>query len=288
MTAGIYAARGGLKTVIVEKEAVGGQIIRTAEVENYPATGTVTGVDLAMNIYAQTEACGVEFEFDNAVAVDLAGETKRASLESGDVLIAPFIIIATGAESRKLDVSGEQKLLGRGVSYCATCDGALYRNKAVMVVGGGNTAVEDALYLCGLASSVYVVHRRQGFRADKVLMDKLNASKAIQLLDSVLDEIKGNGKVESVMVRNVVSGETREVAVDGIFVAVGQIPQNALCDNLNKDGNGYIVTDSNMATGIKGVYAVGDLREKPLRQVVTACNDGAVAASAVISEFLKK
>lgn len=277
LCAGIYSARGGLKTAIIENKSIGGQAQTAHEIQNYPGIKAIGGFDLCYAMMEQCTSFGVDFVFDKITACDL--KNKKIALDSGNELSAKFIIIATGASPRKLDVENERRFLGKGVSYCATCDGAFFKGKTVAVIGGGNTAVEDALYLEKLASKVYLVHRRDALRADKILCDRLAKSTVEVIWDSVVQNLDGNDNLSQMTLKNVTKGTLTTVSVDGVFVAVGQIPESKLFDEVQKTSNGYIITDENMRTNIDGVFAVGDVRDKALRQVVTACADGAIAGA---------
>ena len=281
LTAGIYAARGGLNAVIVESKAVGGQAALTAEIENYPGFASVSGYELVSLMQAQCEALGVSFVFDAPVALALEGDVKRVDTAYSGTLEARAVILATGALPRTLGIERESELMGGGVSYCATCDGAFFRGKPVAVVGGGNTAVEDALYLEKVASEVYLIHRRDALRADAILADRVKNSGVHIVWDSVVTALDGDKKLQSVTLKNVKSGDTSSLAVNGLFVAVGQKPATEGLTGVELDG-GYIVTDSEMRTSLPGVFAAGDVRKKTLRQVVTAAADGAVAAESAI------
>lgn len=281
LTAGIYAARGGLNAVIVESKAVGGQAALTAEIENYPGFASVSGYELVSLMQAQCEALGVSFVFDAPVALALEGDVKRVDTAYSGTLEARAVILATGALPRTLGIERESELMGGGVSYCATCDGAFFRGKPVAVVGGGNTAVEDALYLEKFASEVYLIHRRDALRADAILADRVKKSGVHIVWDSVVTALDGDKKLQSVTLKNVKSGATSSLAVNGLFVAVGQKPATEGLTGVELDG-GYIVTDSEMRTSLPGVFAAGDVRKKTLRQVVTAAADGAVAAESAI------
>lgn len=281
LTAGIYAARGGLNAVIVESKAVGGQAALTAEIENYPGFASVSGYELVSLMQAQCEALGVSFVFDAPVALALEGDVKRVDTAYSGTLEARAVILAMGALPRTLGIERESELMGGGVSYCATCDGAFFRGKPVAVVGGGNTAVEDALYLEKFASEVYLIHRRDALRADAILADRVKNSGVHIVWDSVVTALEGDKKLQSVTLKNVKSGDTSSLAVNGLFVAVGQKPATEGLTGVELDG-GYIVTDSEMRTSLPGVFAAGDVRKKTLRQVVTAAADGAVAAESAI------
>ena len=280
LTAAIYAKRAGADVSIFEFMSPGGQVMTTPDIENYP--GFVgTGFDLAMKFYEQVNSLGVDFQFENVKSIEKCDGGFCITCESGNKFSSKSIIIASGASRRKLDIPGENLFTGRGVSYCATCDGNFFKDKTAVVVGGGNTAVEDAIYLSKLCSKVYLVHRRDEFRASKVLVDKLPACSNIELvLNTVPLEIKGTEKVESIRVADKISGEERVIETDAVFVAVGTIPQsNFVPDEVEKDSGGYIITDNKCKTNINGIYAVGDVRNTPLKQVITAAADGAVAAT---------
>ena len=281
LTAGIYAARGGLNAVIVESSAVGGQASLTAEIENYPGFESVNGFELVSIMQAQCDRLGVAFVFDNPVNVSLEGEVKRVTTAASGTLEARTVIIATGALPRTLGLPNESALMGGGVSYCATCDGAFFRGKPVAVVGGGNTAVEDALYLLKFASDVWLIHRRDALRADAILADRVKSSGVKIVWDSVVTELVGENKLRSLTLKNVKTGELSSLAVNGVFIAVGQTPSTAGLTGVELDG-GYIVTDEEMRTALPGVFAAGDVRKKSLRQVVTATADGAIAAESAI------
>lgn len=282
LCAGIYSARGGLKTAIIENKSIGGQAQTAHEIQNYPGIKAIGGFDLCYAMMEQCTSFGVDFVFDKITACDL--KNKKITLDSGNELSAKFIIIATGASPRKLDVENERRFLGKGVSYCATCDGAFFKGKTVAVIGGGNTAVEDALYLEKLASKVYLVHRRDALRADKILCDRLAKSTVEVMWDSVVQNLDGNDNLSQMTLKNVKNGTLTTVLVDGVFVAVGQIPESNLFDEVQKTSNGYIITDEKMRTDIDGIFAVGDVRDKALRQVVTACADGAIAGAICAQE----
>ena len=281
LTAGIYAARGGLNAVIVESSAVGGQASLTAEIENYPGFESVNGFELVSIMQAQCDRLGVAFVFDNPVNVSLEGDVKRVTTAASGTLEARTVIIATGALPRTLGLPNESALMGGGVSYCATCDGAFFRGKPVAVVGGGNTAVEDALYLLKFASDVWLIHRRDALRADAILADRVKSSGVKIVWDSVVTELVGENKLRALTLKNVKTGELSSLAVNGVFIAVGQTPSTAGLTGVELDG-GYIVTDEEMRTALPGVFAAGDVRKKSLRQVVTATADGAIAAESAI------
>ncbi|MBE6542486.1 MAG: thioredoxin-disulfide reductase [Ruminococcaceae bacterium] len=278
-TAAIYAGRAGLSSAVIEKMSPGGQMGITSEIENYPGFERVDGFDLASKMMAQAEAFGAEMMWGEVTAVELDGDKKIVILD-GERLECGALMIATGAKPRYLEKPGEQKYSGRGVSYCATCDGMFFKGKTVVVNGGGDTAIEDALYLSNIAEKVYIVHRRDSFRAAASGVNRARAKENIEfVLESTVEEIIGDGEhVTAVILQNVVSGEKTELPCDGIFVAIGRIPETSMfAGQIDLDKSGYIVADETCRTNIEGVYAIGDVRTKPLRQIVTACADGATA-----------
>lgn len=283
LTAGIYAARGGLKTVIVESKAVGGQAALTAEIENYPGFKNISGFELTSLMQSQCENLGVEFVYDIPSELDLQSDVKTVKTAYSGTLEGKTVIIATGALPRTLGVERESAFIGGGVSYCATCDGAFFKGKPVAVVGGGNTAVEDALYLKNFASDVFLIHRRDALRASAVLSDKIKSSGVKILWDSAVTELVGDNKLQAILVKNVKTGETERVDCNGLFVAVGQKPASEGLAGVELDQNGYVITDDAMRTNLQGVFAAGDIRKKTLRQVVTATADGAIAAESAIA-----
>ncbi len=285
LTAGIYAKRGGLRVVIVEKLIPGGQMSRTLEIENYPGFKNVSGIQLAMSMQEQCTSLGVEFVYGEILKLDLISTPKCLTI-NGNTITGDAIIVASGTTPTSLDIKGEKEFAGRGVSYCAICDGGFFKGKNVCVVGGGNTAIEDALYLERLASEVHLIHRRDEYRASKILADKLNESKIIQHKSSVVDCIHGNNNVESIDIKNLKTGSVSNISINGVFMAVGQTPLSAMFDALEKDEHGYIVTDADMKTSIEGVFAAGDVTKKNVRQIVTACADGAIAAESAL-KFLR-
>ena len=285
LTAGIYAKRGGLRVAIVEKLIPGGQMSRTLEIENYPGFKNVSGIQLAMSMQEQCTSLGVEFIYGEILKLDLINTPKCLTI-NGNTITGDAIIVASGTAPTSLDIKGEKEFAGRGVSYCATCDGGFFKGKKVCVVGGGNTAIEDALYLERLASEVHLIHRRDEYRASQILVDQLNESKIIQHKSSVVDCIHGNNNVESIDIKNLKTGSVTNISINGVFMAVGQTPLSAMFDALEKDEHGYIVTDADMKTSIEGVFAAGDVTKKNVRQIVTACADGAIAAESAL-RFLR-
>ena len=282
LSAGIYAARGGLKTLIIEKLAVGGQASTASEMENYPGIAKTSGLDLAYAMFEQCRSFGVEFMFEQISSCEIESSIKTILLANGNTVEGKNIIIATGATAKRLGVENEDKFIGAGVSYCATCDGNFFRGKTVAVVGGGNTAVEDALYLEKLAAKVYLIHRRDSLRAENILSERLKNSSVQIIWNCTVSKLIGEQNLTEIEVKDVKTDVLSCISVDGLFVAIGQNPNSSLFSNIVLNANGYIITDENMRTNKQGVYAVGDVRQKTLRQVVTAAADGAIAANDII------
>ena len=286
-TAALYAARANLTVLLLEKLTPGGQMGTTDVIDNYPGFPEgINGFELAMQMKQGAERFGVETKLSEVLSVDLTGAVKQIRTADGTYQ-AKTVVLASGAHPRELGLAEERELRGRGVSYCATCDGMFYRGKTVVVVGGGNTAAADVLYLSKLCKKVYLVHRRDTLRASKVYLDPLQKAENVEFVwDSEVQEILQDGKVQGVLVRNKKSGEKTELSCDGLFVAVGYLPNTGLFrSQVETDEAGYVLADETTRTSLPGVYAVGDLRRKPLRQVVTAAADGAVAAH-FIEEYL--
>lgn len=279
-TAALYSARANLKTMVIEKLSAGGQMATTSQVDNYPGFEEgVNGFELGEKMRQGAERFGVESLFAEVESVDLSAQPKVIHTSDGDYF-ARTVILATGANPREMGLEEEQKLKGRGVAYCATCDGMFYRNKTVVVVGGGNTAVADALFLSKICNKVYLVHRRDQLRASKSYMSALKQSLNIEFIwNAKVKEILHDKKVTGVVTEDIESGDTIKVACDGVFVAIGRIPNTDLFKGqLELDEGGYIAADETTKTNLPGVFAVGDVRTKPLRQIVTATADGAVAS----------
>ncbi len=282
MTAGIYARRANKSVAIIEAGVNGGQITQTYKIENWPGEKEISGAELAEKIFAQTKALGVDFKSEEVIKV--SGEAGNFTVETDeDKYQTKAIIVAVGAKERKLGLPREEELTGRGVGYCATCDGAFYKDKPVAVIGGGNTALNDALYLADIASKVYLVHRRDEFRGDAILVDRIKAKDNIELvLESTPAEFLGEKKLSGLKVANK-SGEERTLEVSGVFIAVGQEPETGVFKDLVEiDPRGYIVAGEDCHTSLSGIYAAGDCRVKSIRQLVTAAADGAVAATEAI------
>ncbi|MBE5780510.1 MAG: thioredoxin-disulfide reductase [Clostridiales bacterium] len=280
MTAAIYAARAGLSCTVLESGVAGGQLATTSTVENYPGfPNGVGGVELSTAMEQQAKNLGANIKYAEVTDVDLAGEVKTITLKNGETLHGKAVIIACGAAPRKLGISGEEELRGMGVSYCATCDGFFFKNLEVCVIGGGDTAAEDALFLARTSKKVHLIHRRGELRAAKSLQNRIFAAENIEThLGYVPLSIDGKFEVDSLKVQNVETGEEESIPCQGVFVAVGHNPNTALfTGKVGLDDAGYIVTGEDLATDVPGVFAAGDIRQKDLRQVITAAADGAVA-----------
>ena len=280
MTAALYAGRSRLKAMLLEKAGLGGQIILSPTIENYPGfAGGVGTAELIQAMRKQVEELEVEIRYEEVNKISGASGLFKVSSSEAEYQ-AKTIIIASGACPKKLDIPGEAKLIARGVSYCGTCDGPLFKNKEIFVVGGGDKAVEEAIYLTRFASKVSLIHRRQELRASKILRERLFENKKIEVLwDTVPLEILGDKVVEGIKIKNLKSSETKELKAGGVFVFVGIHPHTQfLLDLLKLDEIGFILTDEDMRTSLEGVWACGDCRRKTLTQVITACSDGAIAA----------
>ncbi len=278
-SAALYAARAGFETLVIEKLSVGGQMSLTDIIDNYPGFDEgVDGITLGFKMQAGAERFGAKTEYTEVLGVELDREIKKIITDSGE-FFAYAVIIATGAVPRELGIEGEEAFVGRGLHYCAHCDGRFYKDKVVAVVGGGNSAVSDALYLSNLAKKVYLIHRRDTLRATKVYHEPLKNADNIEFVwDSVVEDYIIDKKIVGARIKNLKTEETRELLVDGLFVSIGRTPSTELFSGvLELDKGGYILADETTKTNIDGVYAVGDVRSKVLRQVVTAVSDGAVA-----------
>lgn len=278
LTAGIYVKRAMLNAVLIEKIGVGGQIIVTDKVENFPGFLEISGADLAAKFEEQARKFGLEIKGMVEVdAIEDKGNIKIIKTTEGDIE-TKSVIIASGTTPKKLGAKGEIEFTGRGVSYCATCDGFFFRDKAVVVIGGGDSAITEAIYLTKMAKKVIVVHRRNELRAEKINQEHAFSNPKISFIwDSVLEEIVGKNIVEKVILRNLKTKETSEVKTDGVFIYVGLIPNTAYAD-VRKDEWGFIMANPKMETSVKGIFVAGDCRVTPLRQIATAVGDGAIAA----------
>lgn len=290
LSAAVYAKRATLDEVVVEKEMIsGGQIIVTDRIDNYLGDYGVSGYDLSVKFREHADKLDVPFMEGNITSIEDKGDYKQVILENGNIVNAKAVVIATGATHKKLNVSGEDSLSGAGVSYCATCDGAFFKGKTVAVVGGGDVALGDALYLSNICDKVYLIHRRDGLRGAKVLQERVFAKDNIEFMPFYeVDEICGENSVEKLILHDNRTNEKSKLSVSGIFIAVGMKPQSELVKNLVKlDDAGYICAGEDCRTSVKGIYAAGDVRTKSLRQIVTAVADGAVAISSVEEDFIK-
>jgi thioredoxin reductase (NADPH) len=284
LTAAIYAARGNLTPLVIEGYAAGGQLMLTSEVENYPGfKDGIMGPELMLEFRAQAERFGAEFITKDVTKVDLAGDIKKVWVEE-DLYLAKSVIISTGASANLLGLPNESRLMGRGVSTCATCDGFFFRDKTIAVVGGGDSAMEEATFLTRFAAKVYIIHRRKGFRASKIMLDKAHNNPKIEfILDTVVEDILGDAGVTGAKIKNVITGQERILPLDGLFVAIGHTPNTSLFEGqLKMDEQGYILTSPDKsqvtATNLSGVYACGDVQDSHYRQAITAAGSGCAAA----------
>lgn len=278
-TAALYGCRAGFSVIVFEKASHGGQMGITSEIENYPGFDRVDGFELAMKMMKQAKGFGAVIKTEAVTDIDISGKRKTVTTNRGEYDVGA-VIIAGGAKPRLLGVPGEEQYKGKGVSYCATCDGMFFRGKTVIVNGGGDTAFEDAVYLSNVCEKVYLVHRRDSFRASAASIKRAESKENIEFVkSSVVEEIIGDGmRVSGVKLKNVASGDVTDVDCAGIFVAIGRVPDTEIYDGkIELDGSGYIVADETCRTNVPGVFAAGDVRTKPLRQIVTACADGATA-----------
>jgi len=288
LTAALYAGRSRLKILLLEKMSLGGRLLMSETIENFPGSaGGVSTQELTGRMHEQIKPLGIEIKNEEVVDMDCAAKTIKTDAGSYN---AKAVIIASGARPRKLDIPGEEKFTGRGVSYCATCDAPLYKEKNVVVVGGGDAVAEEALYLARFAKKVTIIHRRNQMRASKILQERINGNKKINfLLESVITQIDGPAKVGSVKIKNVNSAQEKDFICDGVFVFIGNEPETGFVkDKLKVDEKGFIITDELMVTSQEGIFACGDCRKKSLYQVITACGDGAVAADSAYKYLAAK
>lgn len=283
LSAAIYGQRAGKETLLIDAKGFGGQIINTPEVENYPGIKKVSGFELATNLYEQATELGAEIVYEKAVGIEDAGNHKKVKTESA-VYDTKSVIIATGAKNRPMGLENEEKYTGAGVSYCATCDGAFFRGRDVAVIGGGNTALEDAEVLSGIADKVYLVHRRDAFRGEEANIKRLREKENVEfVLNSVPVELVGDMMISGLKVKNVKTEETITLLVQGVFVAIGQMPDNKdFADVAGLDEKGYVAAGEECLTRTPGIFTAGDCRTKKVRQLATAAADGAVAALAAV------
>lgn len=285
LSAGIYGVRQNKSVLILEANTFGGQIINTPDIENYPGIAHTSGFDFAMGLYQQAIDLGVEYRQARVASIEDAGDHKIAVLEDGDRIESRTIILATGAKNRPLGLAHEKEWIGRGISYCANCDGMFYRKKIVAVNGGGNTALEDAEILSNIVEKVYVIHRRDQFRGEPVRVEKLRARENVEfVLNANITALLGQDRLEALEVTDKITEEKRIIKVNGLFVAIGQAPENMIFSNIvGLDKGGYIVAGEDCKTNVDGIFAAGDTRTKTVRQLTTAASDGAVAALAAVA-----
>lgn len=282
LTSAIYAKRASKSVLVLEAKNYGGQIINTLDIENYPVEAHISGFDFATKLYNQAKDLGAEIVFEKVININ-DKETTKEIITTKNTYHAKAVIIATGSENRKLGLEKEKELVGKGVSYCATCDGAFYKNKTVAVVGGGNTALEDALYLSDMAQKVYLIHRRDEFRGLESTVDILKEKNNVEFIyNSNITKLNGDEKLKSIEITNK-DGSVKTIDIDGLFIAVGRIPENQNFDKLiTLDESGYAVANEDCCTKVNGIFVAGDNRKKEVRQLVTATSDGAIAATNAI------
>lgn len=285
LSAAIYVERAGKHAVCIEEKMVGGQIVNTPEIANYPGIKKTSGFEFSMGLYEQATELGAEVEYERAAKIEkLAGDEEgfKVIAESGKEYEARTVIIATGAKNRHLGIDKEEEFTGRGISYCATCDGAFYKKKDVAVNGGGNTALEDALFLSNYCNKVYIIHRRDEFRGEPKNLEAVKKKENVEfVLNSTVIDLKGEKSVEAVTVKDKITGEEKDIPVSGLFIAIGQEPDNkGFMDVADLDPAGYVAADESCTTKTPGIFVAGDCRTKAVRQLTTAASDGAVAALA--------
>lgn len=288
LTAALYALRANKKVLLFEAKAPGGQILYASKVENYPAIECISGADFANNLYQQVVKLGAEVKFETVIRIDEDKTVYTNNPENDVTYQGKAIIIATGVENRKLEIEGEKEFLGKGVSYCATCDGNFYKGKEVAIVGGGNTALEDAVYMANIASKVYLIHRRDTFRGEDMYLNELKKMSNVEfILNSNVVKINGDNTLESIDIKNT-NEEVSNLKVSALFVAVGQSPKNEIFRNVVElNEQGYIVSEDGVHTKTDGIYVAGDVRVKGLRQLTTAVSDGSIAATVAMREMNK-
>ena len=285
LSAAIYVQRSGKQALCLEEKMVGGQIVNTPEIANYPGIKMVSGFEFSMGLYEQATELGAQVEYERAAKIEkLAGEEEgfKVITESGKEYETRTVIIATGAKNRHLGIDKEEAFTGKGISYCATCDGAFYKKKDVAVNGGGNTALEDALFLSNYCNKVYIIHRRDEFRGEPKNLEAVKKKENVEfILNSTVIDLKGEKSVEAVTVKNKITGEETDIPVSGLFIAIGQEPDNkGFMDVADLDSAGYVAADESCTTKTPGIFVAGDCRTKAVRQLTTAASDGAVAALA--------
>lgn len=275
LTSALYLRRANKKVLLLDSKGYGGQIINASKIENYPSIKLISGFEFATNLYNQVIDLGAEAKIETVLKI----EEDKIVITNNNKYKTKSIIIANGVQNRKLNLPNENKLLGKGISYCATCDGNFFKNKIVAVNGGGNTAIEDAIYLSSIATKVYLIHRRDVFKAEQKYIDEIKKIPNVEIItNSIITSIDGDIKLESITLNN-----NKNIDVDGLFIAIGQIPNNNIFNNIvDIDEYGYIISNNEVYTKTNGIFVAGDTRQKKLRQIVTATSDGALAASSVI------
>lgn len=286
LTAAIYTKRSGFKVLLLERLACGGQMNLTSKIENYPGFGEIDGYMLSMKMEDQAKDFGVEIKYENVISVNLKNKVKSIQSEK-ETYYARSVVISTGANERKLGIENEDNLIGKGLSYCATCDGNFYKGKDVAIIGGGNSAIADLLALKNIANKIYLIYRGDKLKASKIYLDSLKSMQNLTILyNTVINKVNVNQKIESLDLLNTKSNEISNLKIDGLFIAIGRVPNTELFKGqLNLDENNYIIADETTKTNIEGVFAVGDVRRKALRQIVTATSDGANCSKS-IEEYL--
>ncbi len=282
LTSALYLRRANKKVLVLEAKNYGGQIVNANKIENYPAIESISGFDFATNLYNQVKKMEAEIKFETVVRI----EDEKTVITNNNEYKAKAIIIATGSTNRKLNIEKEKDFIGKGISYCASCDGNFYKDKIVAVNGGGNTALEDALYLSDLASKVYLIHRRDEFKGEDIYLDKLKNKDNVEIiLNSQIIKLEGKNKLEKILIKNK-KNKTRKLSIDGLFIAIGQEPKNEIFKNVvDLDEKGYIITNNDVCTKTQGIYVAGDARVKNLRQLTTAVSDGSIAATMAIKDI---
>ena len=277
MTAALYAKQAGKNVLVLEKEAYGGQILKAHKVKNYPGFNEISGFEFATNLYNQLTALDVEIKFEEVLRINSKNDTKEVITKKGNYL-CKSVIIAAGAKSRKLNLSNEDNLTGKGVSYCTTCDGMFFKDKTVAVYGGGNSAIDGAIYLSDICEKVYLIYRRDNFRVENENIDNLKKKNNIEIIfNTIITDLIGKNKLESIKLKN--TENEYNLDVDGLFIEIGYIPVSEICDNLiETDSSGYIISNEECKTNIEGIFVCGDIRVKDIRQLTTACSDGTIAA----------
>ncbi len=282
LTSALYLGRANKNVLVLEAKSYGGQIVNASKIKNYPGVEEISGFDFSTNLYNQVKKLGIEIKYETVLRI----KDDKTVVTNNEEYKAKAIIIATGSENRKLNIEKERDFVGKGVSYCATCDGNFYKEKIVAINGGGNTALEDALYLSDIAKEVYLIHRREEFRGENVYLDEIKKKDNIKLiLNATISSINGDNKLESITIKDKDEQE-QLIKIDGLFIAIGQEPKNEIFSNVvDLDSRGYIIATDDVHTKTKGIYVAGDARVKSLRQLTTAVSDGSIAATVAIKEM---